>query len=212
MSFHEWTVKQAVLTPQHSYHSADTTRSRVHTSLQSCVRRGKGTQRFHTRWLPLHSTVEMTKLQKGKIDQRLPEITRESRPERRPCGCESDVRDLVMTRFPSVPTVAMTPSQLSHCTVVLKDGTLGEATWRVHSTSLSMCFYSPIQIRMAIKYTPTKIVLGSNLKGKGMAQGQSTEPASGHELHGCTLLRPLSCERRAESSALTERGQMELRR
>lgn len=140
----------------------------------------------------------MTKLQKGKIDQQLPEITRESRPERRPCGRESDVRDLVMTRVPSVSTVAMTPPQLSHCPVLLKDGTLGEATWRVHSTSLSMCFCSSIQIRTAIKYIPTNIVLGSNLKGKGTAQGQLTEPASGHGLHGCTLLSPVGGKQKVQ--------------
>lgn len=130
MSFNECLVKQAVLTPQHRYHSADTTCSRVRRSLQGCVRRGKGTQRFHTGRLPLCSTREMTKLQKGKIDQQLPEITRESRPERRRlCGYESNVRDVVTTRFPSVLTVAMALPQLSYCTVVLEDGTLGEVRW-----------------------------------------------------------------------------------
>ena len=118
----------------------------------------------------------MTKLQKGKIDQRLPEITRESRLERRrSCGCDSNVRDVVTTRFPSVLTVAMALPQLSYCTVVLKDGILGEVRWRVHRISLSMCFYNSIQIRIAIKYIPTKIVLGSNSKGKGKAQCLPTE-------------------------------------
>lgn len=80
--------------------------------------------------LPFCSTGEMTKLQKGKIDQLLPEITRESRLERRrQCGYESNMKDVVTTRFPSVSTVAMALPQLSYCTVVLEDGTRGEVRW-----------------------------------------------------------------------------------